>query len=167
MADSEKPVAKKPVSEKSDTVLSQGRIQMKPAPKKVYVDDTTIYKRLSYSGVACTCGVKGYCYIHYPPNSDRKNQKHEEIATQALETNEDDIEDSSEQQVEAVKPPAKKKKSAPKRTDKYAGITFAAENACVFKWEQINVGTTYKAMSVGMTPRSRTGLVLVPVSCTH
>lgn len=109
-----------------------------------------------------------------------RKQKHEEIATQMAELHSEELLDDivSEEATPAAaqptqpvrRPPAKKPKkhvAAPAVNARYAGVSFSAENACVFKWQQISVGTTYKAMSVGTTPRARTGIVLVPVTCEH
>lgn len=100
----------------------------------------------------------------------------DEQAAEEPEDFDDDIEESSEAQAAPVpaatqptpKPAAKKVKKAhpatvPKDLMKLAGVEYPPEYACVFKWQQIDVGRTYKAMSVGKTPRSRTGIVLVPL----
>jgi hypothetical protein len=169
MADSEKPSGKKPVSDKDTTILSQGRIQMKPAAKKVTYT-TSVLK------CVCQSTIYGaYCFVHY--NKAKVDQPiisqvaATEDLSDSIDEPEHDIESTKEHLEKEVKALAalvedkkrKKQKAAKAEKAAHDAPQYADEDACVFKWKQIAVGTEYKAMSVGKTPRSRTGIVLVPI----
>ena len=179
MADSEKAPVKKPALDKDTTVLSQGRIQMKPAAKKVTYT-TSVLK------CACQSTLYGaYCFVHY--NKAKVDQPITQHVTEDLSDSVEEpdyaedyqnVEASKEHLEKEVKALAamieekkrkKGKPSAPKaaKEEKPEAPLYAPENSCVFKWKKIEVGTVYKAMSVGRTPRSRTGIVLVPINSGH
>lgn len=183
MADSEKPTAKKPVMASDTTILSQGRIQMKPAAKKV---------TYTTSVLQCVCQSTlygAYCFVHY--NKAKVDQPAAISQVAVTEDLSDSIEepdhakeyeniestkDELEKEVKALAAMVQDKKrkmqkvgalaaqkAAKEEKPAHDAPEYAAEDACVFKWKQIAVGTEYKAMSVGKTPRARTGIVLVPI----